>query len=164
MDQYQLMVDEEMLRLKRKYELEIDGLNVRILEIDREFRNGLAREAELEMKLGAALEELENLGKELLKEKDMNKELNEKETKLREMIKLGDFENDQLRGRNHGMEEEILILLQIESEKSKEILLLSENKKALENRTLTLEVALLDFEKSLALMEDNLKLKEAECL
>jgi hypothetical protein len=31
MDQYQLLVDEEMLRLKRKYELEIDALNIRIL-------------------------------------------------------------------------------------------------------------------------------------
>ena len=58
MEQYQLMVDEEMLRLKRKYELEIDGLNVRILEMDRDIRSSVARETELEIKLNEVLEEL----------------------------------------------------------------------------------------------------------
>lgn len=164
MDQYQLMVDEEMLRLKRKYELEIDNLNVRILELDRELRGSLGRETELEIKLNEVLGELELTTKELMKEKDTNKDLNSNVDKLRETIRLSDLENDRLTDKNHAMEEEILILLQIESDKTKEILLLDETLKSMNSKVLSLEVTIIDLEKTLAILNDNLRIKEAECL
>lgn len=54
--------------------------------------------------------------------------------KLKDVLKSADLENDQLKKKTLAMEEEILILLQIESDKAKQILALEENEKTLKSR------------------------------
>ena len=71
--------------------------------------------------------ELDSSNRQLLKEKDTGKDLQGEVTKLRDTVKLGDLENDQLKKKNLAMEEEIIVLLQIESDKARQILMLEEN-------------------------------------
>lgn len=158
------MVDEDILRLKRGYELEIDALNVRILELDRELRGSVARETELEGKLGEVLAELERTAKDLGKERDSVRGLNGDVEGLKEGLRSADAEAGRLASQNHAMEEEILILLRIEADKTKEILLLNENEKMMGNKILSLEVTLMEIQKVLTITTENLKSKEAEGL
>lgn len=61
MDQYQLQVEEEMLRLRRKFEVEIDALNRKIMDRDREIRDNLGKQEELELVNARLAKELDEL-------------------------------------------------------------------------------------------------------
>ena len=64
MDQYQLEVEEEILRLRRKFEVEIEGLNRKLLDTERQLRESFDVQRQLEFANNTLLTEIGGLEKD----------------------------------------------------------------------------------------------------
>lgn len=87
MDQYQMEVEEEIHKLKRKFEGDIDSLSRKLMETERELREVLGNQHELQLVNNNLVLEIEGLEKDRLRGKEEIRTLNDHINKLTDALK-----------------------------------------------------------------------------